>query len=114
MRYNISRSHKCDLPLELSRLEHLTVNQGVACSSQARGAKAEQCSLRTLLFLFVLQPAADAAWIFPSVPPSPVFVHSPEKSSIYAEKSIQLNDFLKIDHLKKMLHCGILFMFFGN
>jgi len=67
-----------------------------------------------LLFLFVSYPAADAAWIFPSTPPSPVFVYSPGKSSIYAEKSIQLNDFLKIDHLKKMLHCGILFMFFGN
>ena len=37
-----------------------------------------------------------------------------QKHSIHAKKSIKHNDFLKFDYLKKMSHCGILLISFGN
>ena len=37
-----------------------------------------------------------------------------QKHSIHAKKNIKHNDFLKFDYLKKMSHCGILLISFGN
>ena len=113
MRYNISRSHKYDLPLQLSRLEHLTVNQGVACSSQARGARRKGNVPQNIAFFVcpILHPFS----VQPCSRVSPLFLgFSVPKTQHSCEKSIKHNDFLKFDYLKKMSHCGILLISFGN
>ena len=113
MRYNIFRSHKCDLPLQLSRLEHLTVNQGVACSSQARGARRKGNVPQNIAFLFV--PYYTLFLYSHAVVFLLCFLgFSVQKAQHSCEKSIKHNDFLKFDYLKKMSHCGILLISFGN
>ena len=68
---------------------------------------------RTLPFLFV--PYYTLFSVHPCSCVSPLFWgFSVPKTQHPREKSIKLNDFLKFDHLKKMSHCGILPMSFGN
>ena len=101
------------MPLQLSRLEHLTVNQGVACSSQARGARRKGNVPQNIAFFVcpILHPFS----VQPCSRVSPLFLgFSVPKTQHPCEKSIKHNDFLKFDYLKKMSHCGILLISFGN
>ena len=68
---------------------------------------------RTLPFLFV--PYYTLFSVQPCSRVSPLFLgFSVPKTQHSCEKSIKHNDFLKFDYLKKMSHCGILLISFGN